>query len=63
MPEPSGRSFAELDVLFQQGVSARKFATTQVDVFKDSEDIVGDVINRYDQEQAKLKGVDSSVSP
>ncbi|RMZ81496.1 hypothetical protein DV738_g2291, partial [Chaetothyriales sp. CBS 135597] len=33
VPEPRGRSFAELDLLFEQGVSARKFATTKVDVF------------------------------
>ncbi|KXX75596.1 Alpha-glucosides permease MPH3 [Madurella mycetomatis] len=45
VPEPSGRSFAEIDMLFQRGVSARKFATTQVDVFE--EDIEGDVMNNY----------------
>ncbi|KAL1406103.1 hypothetical protein Q8F55_007786 [Vanrija albida] len=33
VPEPSGRSFAEIDVLFEHGVSARKFATTNVDAF------------------------------
>ncbi|KAJ9613672.1 uncharacterized protein PV06_00685 [Exophiala oligosperma] len=33
VPEPAGRTFAELDLLFERGVSARKFATTQVDVF------------------------------
>jgi len=33
IPEPAGRTFAELDLLFEQRVSARKFATTQVDVF------------------------------
>ncbi|RMZ83342.1 hypothetical protein DV737_g1670, partial [Chaetothyriales sp. CBS 132003] len=33
VPEPRGRSFAELDLLFEQGVPARKFASTQVDVF------------------------------
>jgi len=33
IPEPAGRTFAELDLLFEQHVSARKFATTQVDVF------------------------------
>ncbi|KIW20214.1 hypothetical protein PV08_00789 [Exophiala spinifera] len=33
VPEPSGRTFAELDLLFERGVSARKFASTQVDVF------------------------------
>ncbi|KAJ7087979.1 sugar porter family MFS transporter [Mycena belliarum] len=35
VPEPQGRSFAELDLLFEKGVSARKFATTDVDVFDD----------------------------
>ncbi|KAJ7204956.1 MFS transporter [Mycena pura] len=35
VPEPQGRSFAELDLLFEKGISARKFATTQVDVFDD----------------------------
>lgn len=33
IPEPKGRSFAELDLLFERGVSARKFSTTVVDVF------------------------------
>lgn len=33
VPEPQGRSFAEMDILFERGISARKFATTVVDVF------------------------------
>ncbi|KAL4878816.1 general substrate transporter [Aspergillus karnatakaensis] len=33
LPEPKGRTFAELDMLFEQGVSARKFKTTDVDPF------------------------------
>jgi SP family general alpha glucoside:H+ symporter-like MFS transporter len=33
LPEPKGRTFAELDVLFQRGTSARKFKTTSVDIF------------------------------
>lgn len=33
LPEPRGRTFAELDLLFEKGVSARKFATTDIDVF------------------------------
>lgn len=33
VPEPTGRTFAELDLLFEKGVSARKFASTKVDVF------------------------------
>jgi len=36
VPEPQGRSFAELDLLFERGVSARRFASTNVDVFDDS---------------------------
>ncbi|KAG9242028.1 general substrate transporter [Calycina marina] len=34
LPEPSGRSFAELDLLFERGISARKFVKTEVDVFE-----------------------------
>lgn len=49
VPEPTGRSFAELDVLFEQGVSARKFATTEVDVFSRSMNV--DVLRNY-KEQA-----------
>lgn len=45
VPEPSGRSFAELDLLFERGVSARKFASTQVDVFE--ENINAGVIDEY----------------
>ncbi|KAL2019025.1 hypothetical protein VTK56DRAFT_10190 [Thermocarpiscus australiensis] len=60
VPEPSGRTFAELDMLFQRGVSARKFATTAVDVFE--EDIDGDVLNNY-REHTKVKRVDSTGNP
>lgn len=35
VPEPRGRSFAELDLLFERKVSARKFASTNVDVFNE----------------------------
>ena len=34
LPEPKGRTFAELDVLFECKVSARKFKTTEVDPFE-----------------------------
>lgn len=33
LPEPRGRTYAELDILFTQRVSARKFSSTEVDVF------------------------------
>ncbi|KAJ6108578.1 hypothetical protein N7523_009901 [Penicillium sp. IBT 18751x] len=45
VPEPSGRSFAELDLLFERGVSARKFADAEVDVF--DETIEGQVVDNY----------------
>jgi SP family general alpha glucoside:H+ symporter-like MFS transporter len=34
LPEPKGRSYAELDILFESKVPARKFRTTVVDAFK-----------------------------
>lgn len=33
LPEPKGRTYAELDMLFEQRVSARRFAETKVDPF------------------------------
>ena len=33
LPEPKGRTYAELDVLFENKVSAKKFAKTKVDLF------------------------------
>ncbi|KAJ5896420.1 Maltose permease MAL61 [Penicillium subrubescens] len=45
VPEPRGRSFAELDMLFERGVSARNFATTEVNVFDES--IEGRVVDDY----------------
>ncbi|MBE3050123.1 MFS transporter [Candidatus Bathyarchaeota archaeon] len=36
VPEPRGRTYAELDVLFQRGVSARKFGSTEIDAFSHS---------------------------
>ncbi|EME48781.1 hypothetical protein DOTSEDRAFT_142155 [Dothistroma septosporum NZE10] len=33
VPEPKGRTFAELDLLFERHISAREFAKTQVNVF------------------------------
>ncbi|KAF2148979.1 sugar transporter [Myriangium duriaei CBS 260.36] len=34
VPEPSGRTFAELDLLFENRVPARQFASTKMDVFE-----------------------------
>jgi SP family general alpha glucoside:H+ symporter-like MFS transporter len=33
LPEPKGRSYGELDVLFEDGVSPRKFKSTKVELF------------------------------
>ncbi|KAK2062045.1 sugar porter family MFS transporter [Colletotrichum caudatum] len=33
VPEPKGRTYAELDMLFEHGVSARKFAGTEIDPY------------------------------
>ena len=33
LPEPKGRTYGELDILFERGVSARKFHKTVVDPF------------------------------
>ncbi|KAK2749916.1 hypothetical protein FQN57_005333 [Myotisia sp. PD_48] len=50
IPEPRGRSFAELDVLFERGVPARKFASTHVNVFE--EDVETNVIEDYKDRKA-----------
>ena len=43
VPEPRGRTFAEMDALFESGVSARKFRRTKVDLF-DKENSSAEVI-------------------
>ncbi|KAK9326795.1 general substrate transporter [Lipomyces starkeyi] len=48
VPEPAGRSFAELDLLFERGVGARKFSSTNVDVF---DEIVGNDKGSPDEEK------------
>ncbi|KAI1413962.1 sugar transporter [Hypoxylon sp. FL1857] len=40
LPEPKGRTYAELDLLFEHRVSARKFAETKIDPF--SQQLDGD---------------------
>jgi SP family general alpha glucoside:H+ symporter-like MFS transporter len=48
LPEPKGRTYAELDKLFEQRVSARKFSSTVVDPFENDithdKDVKGDSI-------------------
>lgn len=50
MPEPTGRTFAELDTLFERGVPARKFATAKIDAFEESVD--ASVIDHYKHDLA-----------
>ncbi|OQE31443.1 hypothetical protein PENSTE_c001G02148 [Penicillium steckii] len=49
VPEPMGRSFAELDMLFEQKTSARKFADTHVDVF--GEHVETEVVDNYREQK------------
>ncbi|KAL4779133.1 general substrate transporter [Aspergillus varians] len=51
VPEPQGRTFAELDVLFERRVSARKFATTKVDVF--DETFESGVVENYQSQRLR----------
>ncbi|KAJ5112508.1 hypothetical protein N7532_000553 [Penicillium argentinense] len=53
VPEPMGRSFAELDMLFEQKTSARKFAKAHVDVF--AEKVEADVVDNYREEKNALQ--------
>lgn len=48
LPETKGRTFAELDLLFDKGISARKFKTTEADVFD-----VGEMMERLGEEGIK----------
>jgi len=36
LPEPKGRSYGELDILFEEGISPRKFKATKVDLFREN---------------------------
>lgn len=47
LPEPRGRTFAELDVLFEKKIGARKFASTEVDVFHES--VEDKVMNQFEE--------------
>ncbi|OTB09932.1 hypothetical protein K445DRAFT_323462 [Daldinia sp. EC12] len=58
VPEPAGRTFAELDLLFEKKVSARKFASTDVDVF--AEHVEGAVLSNY-QDQIAISSMKIKV--
>jgi MFS transporter, SP family, general alpha glucoside:H+ symporter len=40
LPEPAGRTYEELDILFHRGVSARKFSSEKVDAYQDVNELV-----------------------
>ncbi|PNY26296.1 Uncharacterized protein TCAP_03766 [Tolypocladium capitatum] len=51
LPETEGRSAAELDVLFEQGIAARKFRTAEVDPFHGSHPETTEKIEEMTQER------------
>ena len=54
LPEPKGRTYGEMDVLFERGVSARKFRDTKLDIFR------GDHLAPVEEvDSASEKGSDS----
>jgi SP family general alpha glucoside:H+ symporter-like MFS transporter len=55
IPEPAGRSFAELDILFERRVSARKFKGTQVDAF--AETVEGGALQNYEEKIREVENV------
>lgn len=59
LPEPRGRTFAELDVLFEHRIVARKFENTHVDVWQEEIDGHG-VMNSY-QEKVAASHVNEKV--
>ena len=65
LPEPKGRTYGELDTLFEQKVSARKFASTKVDPFGSSSSRRASLAAEKDAaakvEVSHLEKVDSSL--
>lgn len=50
LPEPKGRTYGELDILFERGINARKFKTTDVDIFR------GDHLGLVEEDSSSDKG-------
>ncbi|KAI1103847.1 sugar transporter [Jackrogersella minutella] len=55
LPEPKGRAYAELDLLFEHRISARKFAETKIDPFSHR---LGDDMKKVSIEQKLEKELD-----
>jgi len=64
LPEPKGRTYGELDTLFERRVSARKFRTTDVSPWSadglDRVDSDKDGINRADTEKAAVQMIEKA---
>ena len=57
LPEPKGLTYADLDVLFENKVSARKFRKVEVDPFRsDNLVIVEEDVDEYSDHAAEKKG-------
>ena len=58
LPEPKGRTYGELDILFEHKVPARKFKYTNVDPFRgDNVVVVDDVVEIHENKKDKLYDV------
>ncbi|WWD16321.1 hypothetical protein CI109_100747 [Kwoniella shandongensis] len=57
-PEPRGRTYGELDVLFENKVSARKFSSTVVDQFAGHGDGTPSPQGEYESEKEKMSHVE-----
>jgi SP family general alpha glucoside:H+ symporter-like MFS transporter len=60
LPEPKGRTYAELDQLFERGVPARKFKSTSVEVFNTHITLGHDnnVVSEKEHEATRIEHVD-----
>lgn len=56
IPEPAGRTFAELDLLFEKRISARQFSSTHIDVFAETAGI--GMVQKY-QDQVSIAQLES----
>lgn len=65
-PEPRGRTYAEMDWLFAEGISARKFASTVVPRFGDEmegEEGASSSVESYEKKGAGVVEADGGVMP
>ncbi|KAH6673021.1 general alpha-glucoside permease [Halenospora varia] len=61
LPEPKGRTYGEMDVLFERGVSARKFKSTKLDIFR-GDHILPVADGNGDSESEKGVGIKNGAS-